>query len=1316
MKTYPISVVSRTLDPTQKSLTTVMGMYEHHLSDADVNLIQDLQDYKREKLLADEVVSGAVTWSPFQFTPQTANTFTIPAFDLLFNGQVVTIGGNLSSDITVNNIVLPAPQGQSTLGALAYVVFLQLRYTTLQDTTSYYADSGNGLNYFFPNGCLTADMPDILSGNPTLTAELLMDVVDPFENDQTTSRALVVWQINVQPVTLNYDFSQGRNGMLATYDSTGIILDPTNSVFAEDVTGTPIISNQFSFLSMASITGDSGLYRAGDGSIANGIGGIDGYAYGFPLAVVFQKNTGSFQLNTNPFGCGVPGNLSSGLIATGLSGRIDMKYADSIWPDEVVDTRSTVSLKDYNYDDTLRKGFVDLITGQTRHVVGRGTTLIPPAQSIGSSITYDVSVAPIADLNTNNLGVFDGYMNGFCSDSRVYYSTQAVSVNSKNVSGVIGNPWQLGDAFSISISPSHGYIEYAQVMTLVNNLDGTKTPVFLMPGQITISGLEANNPQTVTVTLSTSLTGTSFDPGSNPLYLTLGVRYSVGVGFDLEQIPTQIYGGSITDMASGKTLPIYAIDEYELQSTTGNLTSINTEYSNKVFGTRFSLTLYPGSAAATPSGSSTISIPNPSVSTSFLPSQIQVWNAITGQFYTCTAVLTSNTILSFTISNTISNSTILGVTTAGSQTTFLIPNPITTNAAGGAINGLHIINVADQSGNVQAPLFTSVTVPSATPVNELSISLLGNMTVPLVFTILCASTCQVTYNSAVRGIVAIEETVLAGTFQDTTNTYLMDTRIQVVSNSFNSSTNTVVLAVTGCVLKGISGNDSLKYVWVNIGSGVLQAIPITSVEFTNTGLITLVIPGTVNLEVQQFFMVAAILPALTSDSQMILSTLISTYQGEGVAGRNYDVLYTEEQALITTNGTGLAPLVGIADVYPYNRELPIITSLPNGVAWADSDLQNQPVSSYFDSNFEAKLYNNVEHTFEVPLYTNDFIQPIAGDKRKQLQLGVPASRGFSQILPHVGFAVHRPTISTGSVYATTTSSPVNMYVNAAIGKDTNDGLSALTPMLTVQAALAALPPILLHPCVINMAAVLTSSNAPIPYALATSNLVTANIGGDASTRPTKFYALGIISFSIQDEGSLTFNGQGAVIDGTGVSFGDGEVSAFFVSQSRVVFSGITFQGFVQGAVSGSNSNIEFDNCVFQNNITAGSFDQGCSIEIHEGNINLLQGAIGMILSGSQMVSSNVNLVCTTNPGPFYSVQFGSSLTLATHEPSQETGVLTSTVVVQASINSSVVCNPDFSSGGSAALTMLSVLSRTTTNPFSGGITTDASSAVALALS
>jgi hypothetical protein len=75
------------------------------------------------------------------------------------------------------------------------------------------------------------------------------------------------------------------------------------------------------------------------------------------------------------------------------------------------------------------------------------------------------------------------------------------------------------------------------------------------------------------------------------------------------------------------------------------------------------------------------------------------------------------------------------------------------------------------------------------------------------------------------------------------------------------------------------------------------------------------------------------------------------------------------------------------------------------------------------------------------------------------------------------------------------------------------------------------------------------------------------------------------------------------------------------------------------------------------------------------------------------------------------MQYNSSLVLATHSPSDETGITSSVIVATASISSSIVCSPDFSSGGQASLNTMSVLQYPTsgTDSFAGGIITDSSS-------
>src|ERR1700729_1479208 len=104
---------SRTLDPTNRSLVTVVGLHDKKISDADFNLQQSLQDLKRSKGLKNQVTSGALSYQPFSFsagTPSVAPlSFSIPAFDALVNGEVVTIGGNLAPTLATNIVQLPAP-------------------------------------------------------------------------------------------------------------------------------------------------------------------------------------------------------------------------------------------------------------------------------------------------------------------------------------------------------------------------------------------------------------------------------------------------------------------------------------------------------------------------------------------------------------------------------------------------------------------------------------------------------------------------------------------------------------------------------------------------------------------------------------------------------------------------------------------------------------------------------------------------------------------------------------------------------------------------------------------------------------------------------------------------------------------------------------------------------------------------------------------------------------------------------------------------------------------------------------------------------
>ena len=505
MKTYP-SVVSRTLDPTGKSLTTVVAMHDRELSDSDVNLIQDLQDFKRQRLLQDgSATSGCLTWKPMAFDTTVANTFTVPQFDVLFNGEVVTVAGSLSADQTLNKVVLPTPAfwtaGTADEPARIYVAFLEIWYQSLDPTTGqgYYNDPVTGLHYFYPYGGVTPD--------PSSMESIPDDSIDIFSGLYTTQRAQIQWRINVQRVALNYDFAQFRYGLDPSGDGTN------QAVYAQASQASPIAGDTtFQFQNLGSVTGDTGIWRAGDGNPENDLGTMDGYSYAMPLAVVFQRNSGPFSLGSNIFGCANPLNANSGLLQyiPYDSGRFDSKLADQVFADDTVDTRQTVSLDGWDYGTLADEGFVDVLSGNLRSAVTRGESPGMSGYALGSVLEYYVSMSPGVVGNTNTVGSFDGFANGFSSDRRVFYVTRQITINMKS-SPTNGQPWSQNDVFTVSLPSASNAVIASAFVQGFHTAAGVKTPINLLSGQVLIAGLAS---KTVVVSFPYNLTGTLFDPGA----------------------------------------------------------------------------------------------------------------------------------------------------------------------------------------------------------------------------------------------------------------------------------------------------------------------------------------------------------------------------------------------------------------------------------------------------------------------------------------------------------------------------------------------------------------------------------------------------------------------------------------------------------------------------------------------------------------------------------------------------------------------------------------------------------------------------------
>jgi len=1257
-KQYPSASVSRTLDPSMRSFTTVVGQHDKRLTDADINLIQDIQDLKAKRVIDNQIFSGALSQTPFVFSPTKENIFKIPAYDVMFNGEVVTIGGFMSEDMSLNSVSLPLP---TPLGAIPteeasiFVVYLELWYRGLDPTTgSGYAVSDTQ-RYIYPNGCIKADSNNFISD----------DVIDPFQGLNTTSRVQTQWTIQVAPISLFYDFERFRYG-LDPGDN-----DTNQTIYAKaHLDSAEAVTSDFAFRNMGEINGDYGLWRGGDGSAVPALPTIDGYSYAMPIAVVFQRNTGLFDPTENPFGCGAKVADASGKLAT-ISGRYDRKFADAIYESDVVDTRMTVSLPGYDWTKLIGNGFSDLVNGSTRLKIARGEEPGSKPTALASTPSYTVTVGPKEIGNTDWLGPFDGLMNGFSTDERTFFTVLTRSISDKVV-GTPGTRWTNGDVVEIDISDANTTPVIAsavvQGLTLVPDGTGSLSPVLLLSGQVVVTGLGSNRVQ---IRIDQKLQGTEYDPGIQDLYITIGVRYKATTrssGYSTGKIPSSIEGGVLYDNEARKTFSIFGVSDFTHSkryiSNTSEVVAFNPQYSNKVFGTRVEVAI----------------------------------NAENGEL----------------ASNGLSTEFVLNLTDLNQQN-----------------DGIYVVKAFNKA--TKAP-YTITSQWLSLDGTTCTLSLAGAIPTRsiVIFTVLLKETAQMGFNAPIKAVTAIEETVFIGNSNLFTQ---MEGRVSIVSRSQSGNVYTLILAAKNGRLSGISGDDTNKLLFLKLpAAGLLpdryEPIRITSVKFFNA-FVSVVVETSVPLLSTPFFMLGAFSPALDPLSTLAFSFDYVPYQGEGKTNRDYAFVHTEDMAYITTNGTGSAPIVGLKDVYPYNRELPLATLLPSQILWDDSELGNQAVATYFGSNYDAKKFSNIEHTFATPLKTNDFIEPVGGWKRKKLRLSTPSGRGFAKAFPHMGFAIQPPIARvTQSNPVTATFAPVMLYVNNITGLDSYDGLSPLTPKRTISGALITLPKVLRHPCYVFIAA--TSEY----YTLASlkSTLEVAKLGDGEVTQINR-YCLDNLAFSIQDEGRLYIGREAnatdrITIDATGfIPFGDGPTSAFVISNSRVVLNGIEFKGFRDAALFAQSSYVELVDCLFNGNQIAGSFSNGSNVTASRCTLIQKAASTGFIVSNSDLVTSNTRLEAPeARVNAFYIAERSASVTLLKHNPTEEVNLTRDEWVVdkfepkyetiaQAKLSSSIICGPDFTTSGGARITSNSVLVQPSTGVvFGGTVYVDSSSVISTDIS
>ena len=1255
-RVYP-PTVSRTLDPADMGFTTVIGQHDRRLTDADINLIQDIQDLKRLSILNWQAPSGCLSMTPFDYRSFDERVFYIPAFDVLFRGEVIRVGGHGLADRGFNRIELASPRpwvpGMIYEDARIFVVFLEMWGKVLDPQTGngYYIDPTTGELFFYPLGCVGAAVSGLVS--------LPDNVIDPFQNVITTLRLQIQWRLRVEPLpSLAYDFENYRYG-LDKDSQAGAMMYGRGSISSLDP------ASEFAFDSLVATTGEPCLWRAGSGDALNRLGTIDGYTYAMPIATVFQRNQGVYSHDINPFGCAASGKLS-GLASTKISGRPDGRFSDIIYAEDVIDTRLSVSLTGYDPDILARQGISDVFSGAHTSKISRGETPGCKATAMGALLPYTVAVSNTQIQNVHTVGAFDGYMNGFSSDARVFYTTRVITLTDRATVGTHPTPsgsksndnaWGSGDVVALRLDnqtvQQGACITDIFIQSFSNASDGSKTPIALYGGQLQIDGL---NTRQVTLRVIPDLGKLTLQPGANPLVVTLAVKYPAGTGMDTQRVPVKLAGGEFKDNSIGKTLLVIGVSDYEVSAnlppTTAEAVGLvvyNPFYSAQVFGTRVQVRV-KNSLAATSTGADGLTL------NTFSLNRLNLDRRFTGLY------------------------------TVGAQTLSGEVLPIFHRE----IVGSSIVTII--SGDLDAGGVTD-------------------------FTILCHSTSQLAFSAPVRGITAIEETVIYGSLRSSGSSDLtVDPRITTASITYGVTGTVIVCYARNGKLKGFSGNDISPLIWVSNAAGKFAAYPCTTELFG--GIATITVPGINLVGNNNWFLATSFLPTPGADSQLILTSIYVPYQGEGVQGRDYTVVYTPDDAFVTTNGTGSAPVVGLQDVFPFNRQFPIAPTLPSLASWSDAELKNQAMAGDFDGNYTAKQFNNIGHTFLTKLYTNDFISPINGFIRRKIRMITKAGqRGFSKALPHVGFAIKPP--QPKSVLGNnlqTTGSAITLFVHNISGNNVNDGLSNSTAKKTIHGALAALPPVIRHPVSIVL---IDTGYAYSIKDLAKSDFTSVQYGGG---RQTTYYCLGNMAFVMQEAARISIGraadtGERISIDATGfMGFGDGPMYAFLVSDSRVIFQGISFKGFTSAAVKSIDSDVEFVDCELNGNLVGVSAEQGSQIVFTNGIVALGSENIGCILASSSLTVAGTTLKVAPSsaPGAFFVAERGSNMNFQNHsvdtDATLEVNVLAKHVVAQAETSSTVTCDPTWVSNGCCKLRTNSTLVRSLSKqPFKGVLDKDSSS-------
>ena len=382
--------VSRTLSALERSFSNVVWQQGKPPLDSELNLVgqlgwESISDQIREQMPSGFLINPALSDKDYSFHALGSNYFELGEngeLTAVVNGWVIPITGT-NKDALGNAIKLAPPP---TSNARTDFVFLEVFRVLLEASPSTDNKPSNSTVWRYGNTLYGR------SDNPT------EDMIDGAIGFETTRRVQVQHRIRV---VSGIDIGRYPEGMNST------------AVLGRGTSASPVNGLTFS-----NVTGDAGLWRAGDGDPANDLGTVDGYVYAVPICAVFRRNSSSYVSVSNagiPEHNGAPNRTPSFASASEAVVLTQLTLTGALASSSTGAVQVT-NLSGSGLDDAglyVSNRFVTIGEGLNREVLevsgsdtGTGTLTIVSRGRAGTEAKYHPAGSPISLYNERYDGLY----------------------------------------------------------------------------------------------------------------------------------------------------------------------------------------------------------------------------------------------------------------------------------------------------------------------------------------------------------------------------------------------------------------------------------------------------------------------------------------------------------------------------------------------------------------------------------------------------------------------------------------------------------------------------------------------------------------------------------------------------------------------------------------------------------------------------------------------------------------------------------------------------------------------------------------------